>query len=414
MAAVWLRTDGDDARVSWGLTRIGCLQGYSADEPNRLAHCEQMNHSRAFWAVRNKFAEHMRVLWQAGYTGEGLWGRGALLTTGRFEHDTVRPDENLPEHLCGGTYRSRRRKRKAKTLSYQEQKEQRILKKFGANGVALGEDENTKRKLEKSRTIAAKPRVAGSKRGRELRAAAALARFDQVKAKEVEETRSVKTGDDDETASEAETESGDEYDDPANSGVADAVDINGTKLVDGKGHGMIKVCEDEDPEDQDAQRERAELQSKNFGTLDDWIKKEPTSSEPQEAKRQVSKPLQIPTKTLTSASGKTAPESSSRSVSRSKSEKPAAKAASSTPQPKQPSPSGTFADSPQPEYMCSMCSYSNGPLSVTCAICANVLDARNAPGSWSCASQACQGSKYLNAGDCGVCGICGQRRAAAD
>lgn len=81
----------------------------------------------------------------------------------------VLPGEGLPEHLCGGMYRSRGRGRKRKAgkqaVSYQEQKERRIRKRFGEGGVALGEDMLAKSKLEKGRIVTAKPRVAGSARG---------------------------------------------------------------------------------------------------------------------------------------------------------------------------------------------------------------------------------------------------------
>src|SRR3954454_14355785 len=108
-----------------------------------------MNHSRAFWAVRNTYADRMRQLWANNYTGEGLWGRGALLSTGEFERNAVAPGEALPEHLCGGTYRSRGRKRKVKEkVSYQEQKERRILKKFGKGEATLGYHDEVKRQLE--------------------------------------------------------------------------------------------------------------------------------------------------------------------------------------------------------------------------------------------------------------------------
>nr|CEG04921.1 unnamed protein product [Fusarium clavum] len=192
----------------------------------------------------------MHELWSKKYTGDGLWGRGANLSTGEWEKNTVLADEVLPEHLCGGTYRSRRKRKVKLQLSYQERKERRILKKFGANGVALGADEVEKVKLESGKKIQAKPRVAGSMRGRELRAAAALARFEKQK----EEPDPIK--DDDETESGSDSE----FEDEPGEDSKDAIDVDGKKLLDGKGRGMVRVCEDEDADDPGARDETQELQ----------------------------------------------------------------------------------------------------------------------------------------------------------
>lgn len=64
--------------------------------------------------------------------------------------------------MCGGTFiSSRGKKRKPKPkITYKEQKERRIKKKFGSNGVALGADEQEKARLESGKTKG-KPRVAG-------------------------------------------------------------------------------------------------------------------------------------------------------------------------------------------------------------------------------------------------------------
>lgn len=60
--------------------------------------------------------------------------------------------------------------------------------------------------------------------------------------------------------------------------------------------------------------------------------------------------------------------------------------------------------------ICPVCSMSNGRLNPTCTACAHVLDPKKAPRHWRCGSEVCQGSQYVNAGDCGVCGACGTRR----
>ncbi|KAI0404219.1 WLM domain-containing protein [Xylaria palmicola] len=337
---------------------------------HELAHCKQMNHAKAFWAVRNQYADQMRGLWSRKYTGEGLWGRGTLLESGAFEANTVLADDALPEHLCGGTYRSRGRKRRSrKQLTYQEQKERRILKKFGANGVALGEDEEVKTELENGKRAKGKPRVAGSKRGRELRAAAALARFDQQK--KVEEVKEETNTDDDGLVSD----SGSDYDD------------SGPSIVDGEGRRLIKVCEDEDPADGDAQNEMRELASASR------IKRERSRSPaPIKSEKDELPPQRI--ESIPAASRREPPASAGSSGSGTV-------------------PVKSEAETDPVAGGCPICSFRNPADATICNACSHVL----APGKvsfWRCRSSVCKGSVYLNPADSGICGICGERKTPTE
>ncbi|KAF3056051.1 hypothetical protein CFAM422_012965 [Trichoderma lentiforme] len=397
---------------------------------HELAHCAQMNHSRAFWVVRNQYAAQMQELWAEGYKGDGLWGRGATLGTGEWEKNSVLADEVLPEHLCGGTYRSRGRKRKAKpVLTYQERKEKRILKKFGKNGVALGADEEEKVKLEKGKRVLAKPRVAGSLRGRELRAAAALARFEQSKedAKKEEEDEDTKNWDVEGDASD--------YEDGGADAKA-AVDVDGSRMVDRHGGDMVKVCEDEDANDADARNELDQLhglfgrrkikrdpggETLNFHSSEKsqqqpaqvaklektglYIKPEATDDDDLSSIQLSSIPRVIPKNDRSTKSG---PDKDSPSTDKRHQQSTSTTITMPTSS-KPPSNTNTTAEARSSSSVCSMCSFENSQAAVTCAMCANVLYPSLTP-AWRCESAACTGTAYVNAKDCGVCGLCGQRR----
>lgn len=396
---------------------------------HELAHCVQMNHGREFWTVRNRFAGELRGLWDKGYTGDGLWGRGRTLLSGEYHTAGRAEDEVLPARVCGGSFRSSRggkRKRGAasgaekKKETYAERQQRRIRKKFGVNGVALGGDEETKVKLENGKKAKGKPRVAGSLRGRELRAAAALARFEEKK----EEVVVVK--DEGWMLSGSETES--DYEDVEIKG--EAFDLDGSRMRDGKGRGLVKVCEDEDQDDIHVKQEIEELQglddvvtsSRTTGARDRTTV-DPTDSrgaerpatslsqasnhkDPPDRIRMEDIPQYVEKDDRSSAKDTKAVHINVRPLPHAKKDTPQ-KPASQTSNP--PAKASMEASEPS-ELICPICSMSNGPGSLLCIACNHVLDTSKITKYWQCRSNACQGSLYINAADCGRCGICGARK----
>ena len=408
---------------------------------HELAHCKQMNHSRFFWQVRNQYADQMKELWGKKYEGEGMWGRGKSLTSGKFVHDRIPEGDDVPEHLCGGTYRrARGRKRKRgqngdrdgdggerPKLTYAERQQKRIARKFGTHGEGqgLGEDELVRGALEQGKRRPGKPRVANSKRGRELRASAALARFDAVKNEKREETPEL--GDDD--GSETDW-SDDEY---AEDEIANGLGILhtlGKTIKDQNGRDMFQVCGDEGEEGDGGGKEMDELRlmagdgSKDndrevrSGQSNDTIgAAKETAPEEREDSETESEPDEHYTISQLRQSGTERKGADSTSqvgtvdlTSPAKATNPANVHQTERTEQQQPIPTHTQASASfhsTNSTLCPICSLENDPDSPTCIACAHVLRPSLMPNHWRCASEQCKGSKYVNAGDAGRCGLCG-------
>ncbi|KAF2459544.1 WLM domain-containing protein [Lineolata rhizophorae] len=366
---------------------------------HELAHCKEMNHSRAFWKVRDQFAAELRELWAKGYTGEGMWGRGRVAGTGEMSARQGETDW-MPKDLCGGTYRSsggrrgKKRKRqdqggnKAK-LTYAERQQRRIRRKFGEGGMLLGAEEDMKAKLEGGKRVKGKPKVASSSRGRELRAAAALARFEQTKS----ESKGSRSSDED-TDAESEYEDGTKgYEDESEA----AVDFDGSRMHDEEGQNLIKVCEGEDDGD-DVRREMYEIRG-----IDGRRIKSEEEDDTRFQKPKI-KPEKVPRLRTTEKKKPSKPPQPNITFDKS-SEKPLS--GSSLQSAPATGNVGAARSSKSKQPTCPICSLANEQGALTCAACAHVLDTNSMKNCWKCKSLACQRGAYINAGDCGICGVCG-------
>ena len=413
---------------------------------HELAHCKQMNHSKLFWGVRNGFAKDMEGLWARKYFGEGLWGRGKELGRGLFVNDRIMEAGDTPEHLCGGTYRragARKRKRGQESgaqakETYAERQQKRIKRKFGVHGdgAALGEDELVRGGLEASKRGQGKPRVAQSKRGRELRANAALARFDAMKQKQ--QVPPLVEHDED---SGSETE----WDEDDASSTANFYNEDGVKIKDGSGHDLVKVCGDEGSEDDGAQNEMDDMRmlgsSQRKGNSEnaaELMKSSPqskttvidlddgseTESELDEDRSGGLNPCEgaegaddlldgdkdsvAPKKTHAPASSGVRNDSENdKEAVRSLVTTDTSSIADHASHASDIQPPRTEAWSlPALTSACPICTTDNGPTSPLCLVCSHVLKPSLLKDSWRCKNEPCKGSKYVNPGDFGRCGVC--------
>ncbi|KAL8771851.1 MAG: hypothetical protein Q9209_002789 [Squamulea sp. 1 TL-2023] len=365
---------------------------------HELAHCVQMNHAREFWKVRNQFAGDLRELWRKGYTGDGFWGRGKTLLSEQYEQQGSWEEEVMPERLCGGTFRTRRgRKRKrgmrSEELTYAERQQRRIEKKFGRNGQQLGGEEERRVKLENGKKLKGKPRVAGSARGRELRAAAALARFGAQKEEEVKK-EDIKVASD--------SDSGSDFEDVKPE--KEAFDLNGSKLLDGKGRGMVKVCEDEDEDDVYVKQEMDELHDLSTMPVEKHEEEPPPNNKSQNNLKH-----EVKDRSKDHTIGNGFPREISPVTIKREDPPPASVLEPNSPSCKSTTTSREPITLPT-ELSCPICSMTNQPSTLLCIVCSHVLQPRLMPGNWSCRSSACRESKYLNGGDYRVCGVCGSKK----
>lgn len=362
------------------------------------------------------------------YTGEGFWSIGRALNSNQpFLHSRPLSENELPQSLCGGTYRARRRQPNApkRKITYAERQQRQKERKFGlGDGERLGGDDTERVRLEsgggKAPAKAKAPKIAGSRRSRELRAAAALKRIETAKKEDSEE----KVKSEDEESISSEWEDGWEYDQEDE---RNAVDVGGGKrlvpvsakedagdeeerdrewqelrgcaTVGGKGGGVFNMNE-VDMQSQDVSGPPQKEPKK--GTLDAFLSKVETRAETSpiiyiDDSDDSSKRLTMGKQTThvnkgvsTMAAAQDGGVNGENSQGDSAHNKEENQARAIT----------------LPTLTCAACSTINQPSSITCSVCANVLIPKTYPGSWKCRSSG----KYWNSPDCGRCAVCGEAR----
>lgn len=389
-----------------------------------------MNHSRSFWALRNTYAKQMEALWAQRYEGEGLWGRGKKLATGDFVHDAMPANPHIPEHLCGGTYRRRRgRKRKRRhdgaelpQLSYAERQQRRIARKFGPHGEgnALGDDEIVRTALDRASGTrhSGKPRVASSKRGRELRANAALARFDAARRLQVAPEETPGLGDEEEESETTGSEFGWSSDEDSESSESIVQRRKaGRRMTDREGQELVRVCGDEGEEHEGGREETDELRllSGTPAAFPKWASTEVADYHSTKGSRHSG--LKADGLGMDSETGINEDDQGRPLVKKRRGDSAGPLTKFSVSPPHAPPPPHLAVDVPPVQKnatpptpamaVCPICSLENEPSDPTCAACSHVLKPGLIKCHWRCASDACRGSEYINAADAGRCGLCG-------
>jgi hypothetical protein len=156
--------------------------------------------------------------------------------------------------------------------------------------------------------------------------------------------------------------------------------------LDGKGRSMFRICDDGDQDDVNVKKEMDEL-------LDLDIKPEPGMDGDVLRNTSAPTPPSKPSDTLRPPTISEPPPKPSESLGK--------LTASATVDTAPTAPKGT----------CPICSVQNDPSASICTVCSHVLDSSRVPGAWTCTSEACRRSHFVNASDYGVCGVCGSRTA---